>query len=69
MSLPMPGPKRDTDWLARLMTAGLATRIHSLVPHCLVHLHLKIADDAFTFDNAFAFENADSTFTFDNALA
>ena len=33
-----------------------------------IHSHLKIADDAFAFDNVFAFDNADSALAFDNVL-
>ena len=36
---------------------------------CAFALILKIADDVFTFDNVFAFDNADDTFTFDNVFA
>ena len=61
-----------TDWLARLITAGLASRISFAgiqLTTLTVHLHLKIADYAFAFDNVFAFDNADDAFTFANALA
>ena len=30
---------------------------------------IKNADNAFTFDNVFAFDNADDAFAFDNAFA
>ena len=53
---PPPGAQ-PAEWLARLMTAGLAARISLAGTTLTVHSHLKIADDAFAFDNAFAFEN------------
>jgi hypothetical protein len=34
-----------------------------------MHLRLKIADNAFAFDNAFVFDNVDGAFAFDNVLA
>ena len=62
---PPPGAQ-PAEWLARLMTAGLAAR-SSLAGIQLttltVHSHLKIADDAFAFDNA------DDAFAFDSVLA
>ena len=39
------------------------------LPALPVQAYLKIADDALAFDNAFAFDNADSAFAFDNEWA
>ena len=54
------------------MTAGLAARISLAgiqLTTLTMHSHLKITDDAFAFDNEFAFDNADDAFAFDNVLA
>ena len=47
------------------MTAGLAARISLAgiqLTTLTTHSHLKIADNAFAFDNVFAFGNADDAF-------
>ena len=54
----MAGETND-GWIgARISLAGI--RLTTLT----VHSHLKIADDAFAFDNAFVFDNADDAFAF-----